>query len=92
MDGKPGGDNLQVSVMIQKTGAVDLNQPMGNGIGVRKANNLYSYQKGKSKCTMTVTAVSATALEGTAECPVINELNGEGTLSLTAVKFSATTK
>jgi hypothetical protein len=78
--------------MIPKAGAVDLNQPMGNGIGLRKGSTLFSYQRGKSKCTMTVTTVSATSVEGTADCPVINEQGGGCTLSLTAVKFSATTK
>jgi hypothetical protein len=30
---KPQGDHLTISVMTQKAGPVDLNQPMGNGIG-----------------------------------------------------------
>ncbi len=91
-DGKPTSDNLALSVMIQKPGPVDLNQGMGNGIQIRVGGTIYAYQKGKSQCTMTVTAVTATSVAGTAECPVLVEAGGEEKASLTAVKFSATTK
>jgi hypothetical protein len=91
-DGKPTGDNLGIGLMIQKPGAVDLNQPMGNGIQVRVGMTIYSYEKGKSQCTITVTDLTATAVTGTAECPVLNELNGSRTQSLTSVKFTASTK
>ena len=78
--------------MIQKPGVVDLNQPMGNGIGYWKGGTIFSYVKGKSQCTMTVTALTSTSVEGVADCPVINETAGEGKTSLTGVKFSASAK
>ena len=90
-DGKPASDHLTVSVMIQKPGAVDLNQPMGNGIGYFTGGKLFDYEKGKSQCTMNVTKLTPTSLEGNAECPVVNEKFGQGKNSLTAVKFSAST-
>jgi len=90
-DGKPTGDNLAIGLMIQKPGAVDLNQ-MGNGIQVRVGGTIFSYKKGKSQCTITVTDLTATAVTGTAECPVLNELNGSRKQSLGSVKFAASTK
>jgi hypothetical protein len=90
-DERPGSDHLGISLMIQKAGPVNLNQPMGNGIGYWKGGNIYSYVKGKSQCTMTVTNLTSTSVEGVAECPVINDTFGSGTSSLTAVKFSAST-
>jgi hypothetical protein len=90
-DGKATSDNLIIGLMMQKPGPVDLNQP-GNGIQYRKAGTIFSYAKGKSQCTMTVTKLSASEMEGTAECPVINEIFGSGKISLTSVKFSASTK
>jgi hypothetical protein len=89
-DGKPSSDNLIIGLMMQKPGSVDLNQP-GNGIQYRKAGTIFSYAKGKSQCTMTVTKLSASEMEGTAECPVINENFSPGKISLTSVKFSAST-
>ena len=90
-DGKPGGDHLGIALMIQKPGPVDLNQPMGNGIGYWKAGAIYSYEKGNSQCTMTVTKLTPNTVEGTAECAVVNEQGGSGKNSLTSVKFYATT-
>jgi hypothetical protein len=86
------GDHLTVSVLMKGPGAVDLNQPMGNGVGYWKGGTIYQYEKGKSQCAMTVTVLTAAAIEGTATCPVLHEQNGAGTLALTNVKFSATTK
>jgi hypothetical protein len=88
-DGKPGSDHLGISLMIQKAGPVDLNQPMGNGIGYWKSGTIISYAKGKSKCTVNVTKLTPTSVEGTAECPAINENSGSGTHSLTGANFSA---
>jgi hypothetical protein len=45
----------------------------------------------QQKCTITVTKLTATSVEGTAECPVITEVAGSGTDFLTSVKFSAST-
>jgi hypothetical protein len=90
-DGKPASDHLGISLMVQKTGPVDLNQAMGNGIGFWKGGTINSYVKGKSKCTMNVTKLTPTSVEGSAECPMINESSGTGTHSLTAVSFSAST-
>jgi hypothetical protein len=90
-DGKPTGDNLIIGLMIQKPGLVDMKQ-MGNGIQRRSNGTIYSYQPGKSQCTMTVTTLTAASVEGTAECSGIDEVNGQGKKSLTSVKFSATAK
>ena len=90
-DGKPTSDHLGISLMIQKPGPVDLNQPMGNGIGYWKAGAIYSYEKGKSQCTMTVTKLTPSTVEGTAECAIVNQQGGSGKNSLTGVKFYATT-
>jgi hypothetical protein len=90
VDGKPTSDHLGISLMIQKPGPVDLNQPMGNGIGYWKGGAIYSYEKGKSQCTMTVTKLTPNTVEGTAECAAINEQGGSGKSALTNVKFYAT--
>jgi hypothetical protein len=90
-DGKPGGDHLGIALMIQKAGPVDLNQPMGNGIGYWKGGAIYSYEKGKSQCTMTVTKLTPSTVEGTAECAIVNEQGGPGRNALTNVRFYATT-
>jgi hypothetical protein len=89
---KPNGDHLTISVMIQGPGAVDLNQAMGNGIGYWIGGKILQYEKGKSQCTLTVTKVSATMIEGTADCPLIHEMKGGPAGALTNVKFSASTK
>lgn len=89
---KPGGDHLTISVMIKGPGAVDLNQTMGNGLGYWLGGRILQYEKGKSRCTLTVSSVSATGIEGTADCPVIHEMNGGPAGALTNVKFSAATK
>jgi hypothetical protein len=91
-DGKPGGDHLGISLLVQKAGPVDLTQAMGNGIGYWKGGKIFAYQKDKSRCTLTVTKLAPGSVEGTAECPVINEQFGQGTSTLTSVKFSASTK
>jgi hypothetical protein len=91
-DGNPSSDRLGIGLMVQKPGPVDLNQPMGNGIDYRIGGTFYKYEKGKSQCTMTVTKLTPTTIEGTAECPLVNEPGGSGkTNSLTSVKFFATT-
>jgi hypothetical protein len=91
-DGKPASDHLGISLMIQKSGPVDLNQGMGNGIGHWKGGTIASYVKGKSKCTLNVTKLTPTSVEGSAECPVLNENSGAALHSLTAVSFSASTQ
>ncbi len=85
------GDHLSVSVMVKQAGPVDLNQPFGNGIGLWTGGKIMSYQKGKSKCTMTLTKVTPTAIEGTADCPAVNEVGGATSGALGNVKFSAST-
>jgi hypothetical protein len=90
--GKPGvGDHLSISLMIQKAGPVNMKQP-GNGIGFWKGGAIFTSDNPKSQCTMNVTQISDTSVEGTAECAPINELNGAGTSTLKSVKFSASTK
>jgi hypothetical protein len=89
---KPRGDHLTISVMIKGPGAVDLNQPMGNGIGYWTAGKILQYEKGKSQCTLNVTKVSGTQIEGTANCPVIHEMNAGPAGALMNVRFSATTQ
>jgi len=89
---RPDGDHLTVSVLAQKPGAVDLNQSTGNGVGYWKGGSIFQYTKGKSQCTLTVTTLTAARIEGTANCPVLNQLNGSATLALTSVTFSASVK
>jgi hypothetical protein len=88
-DGKPASEHLGISLMIQKPGPVDLNQPTGNGIGYWTGGKIFSYEKGKSQCTVTVTKLTPMMVEGTAECAVVNEQGGPGKSSLTNVKFFA---
>lgn len=90
-DGDPAADRLAIGLTIQKAGPVDMNQPMGSSIDYRVGGTFYTYQRGKSQCTVTVTKLTATTVEGTAECPVVNEQGGSGKSSLTGVKFFATT-
>jgi hypothetical protein len=89
-DRQPASDHLGISLMIQKPGPVDLNQPTGNGIGYWTGGKIFSYEKGKSQCTVIVTKVTRIMVEGTAECAVVNEQGGPGKSSLTNVKFFAT--
>jgi hypothetical protein len=89
---KPSGDHLTISVMVKGPGAVDLNQSMGNGIGYWIGGKILQYEKGKSQCTLTVANVSASMIAGTANCPVIHELNGGPAGALTDVRFSAAAK
>ncbi len=88
-DGDQAADRLAIGLMIQKPGPVDMNQPMGNSIDYRAGGTFYTYQKGKSQCTVTVTKLTATSVEGTAECAVVNEQGGDRKSSLTNVKFFA---
>ena len=85
------GTHLSINVMVQGPGKVDLTQAFGNGIGMWWKGTIYTYEKGKSACTVVLTKVSATEVEGTAECPTLNELHGSGTASLRNVKFAART-
>ena len=85
------GTHLSINVMVQGPGKVDLTQAFGNGIGMWWKSTIFTYEKGKSACTVVLTKVSATEVEGTAECPTLSELHGSGTASLRNVKFFART-
>ena len=87
--GPATGDNFQVSVMVKGPGKVDLGQSVGNGVGYRKGGKIFQNEKGKGACTVTLTKISRTEIEGTADCPGMKELNGSGTESLSGAKFSA---
>jgi hypothetical protein len=52
---------------------------------------IYSFEKGKSQCSMTITKLTPSTVEGTAECAVVNEQGGSGKSPLTNVRFFATT-
>ena len=41
---------------------------MGNGIGYFTGGKVFDYEKGKSPCTMNVTKLTPTLLQGNAEC------------------------
>lgn len=69
-----------------------MNQPFGNGIGYWQGGRIITYEKGKSQCTMTVTKLTATSVEWTANCPVIHEMKGPQSQPLTNVEFSASTE
>lgn len=42
-------------------GAMDLNQPIGNGIGYWRGGEIYQYTKGKSQCVLTVRGLGFTS-------------------------------
>lgn len=92
-DQKNKNEHMNLAFMVQGPGKVDLDQAFGNGIGFWSDDgNIYAYAKGKGQCTMTLTKVTPTAVEGTAECPVLTDDKGKASKPLTGVKFSASTE
>jgi hypothetical protein len=79
--GDTENNHLNVNLMVQGPGPVNLDAPFGNGIGLWWGGEIHSYTKGKSKCTMTLTKATVREVEGTA--------NGAPSGSLSGVRFTA---
>lgn len=85
--------HLNLTLMYQAPGKVDLEGPFSlSGLTMFWDGAASRYTKGKSKCTITLTKASPTEVEGTAECPLLHDMDGEVGTPLTNVKFFATTK
>jgi hypothetical protein len=85
--------HLNLTLMYQAPGRVDLDAAFSvSGLGMFADGDVARFTKGKSKCTITLTKATATELEGTAECPLLHNIEGDVMPPLTNVKFSATVK
>lgn len=85
--------HLNITLMYQAPGRLDLEGSFSmSGIGVFWDGSYSGFNKGRSKCTVTLTKVSPTEVEGTADCPLLHDETGEVGTPLTNVKFYATTK
>jgi hypothetical protein len=85
--------HLNLTLMYQAPGKIDLNAAFSmSGIGMFADGDVSRFTKGKSTCTITLTKATATALEGTAECPLLHNIEREVMPPLSNVKFSATIK
>ena len=85
--------HLNLTLMYQAPGKIDLDAAFSmSGIGMFADGDVSRFTRGKSKCTITLTTATATELEGTAECPLLHNIEGEVMPPLTKVKFSATVK
>jgi hypothetical protein len=87
--GETENNHLNVNLMVQGPGPVNLDAPFGNGIGLWWNGDIHSYTKGKSQCTMTLTKATAREVEGTANCDLVHQMNGAPSGALRNVKFSA---
>jgi hypothetical protein len=93
-DAKSKGDpHLNITVMYQAPGKVDLGSAFSmSGIGMFHGGDVARFTKGKSTCTITLTKATPTEVEGTAECPLLHNIEGKAMPALTVQKFSATVK
>jgi hypothetical protein len=90
---KAGSTHLNLTLMYQGPGKVDLaSQFSMSGLGMFADGDVARYTKGKSMCTITLTKVTATEVEGTAECPLLHNISGEKMPPLSVTRFSASTK
>ena len=79
--------------MYQAPGKVDLDSAFSmSGIGMFSDGDVSRFTKGKSKCTITLSKATATEVEGTADCPLLHNIEGEVMPPLTNLGFSATIK
>lgn len=92
-DAKSKSDShLNMVLMYQGPGKVDLDSAFStSGISMFAGGDVARFTKGKSKCTITLTKATPTEVEGTAECPLLHNIEGEVMPALTVQKFSATT-
>jgi hypothetical protein len=85
--------HLNLTLMYQAPGKVDLDSAFSmSGIGMFSDGDVSRFTKGKSTCTITLTKATATALEGTAECPLLHNIEREVMPPLSNVRFSARIK
>jgi hypothetical protein len=85
--------HLNLTLMYQAPGKVDLDGAFSvSGIGMFADGDVSRFTKGKSTCTITLTKATATEVEGTADCPLLHNIEGEVMPPVTALKFSATTR
>jgi hypothetical protein len=85
--------HLNLTLMFQAPGKVDLDSAFSvSGLGMFSDGDVSRFTKGKSKCTITLTRATLTDVEGTADCPLLHNIEGEVMPPLTNLKFSATTR
>lgn len=85
--------HLNLTLMYQAPGKVNMDSAFSaSGLAMFLDGEVARFTKGKSKCTVTLTRATATELEGTAECPLLHNIDGEVMAPLSTLKFSATTK
>ena len=90
---KAGGTHLNLTLMYQGPGPVDLKAAFSmSGIGMFANGDVASFTKGKSACTITLTKATATEVEGAADCPKLHNISGDPMPPLAGVKFAAATK
>ena len=83
--------HLNLTLMYQAPGKVDLDSAFSmSGIGMFSDGDVSRFTKGKGTCTITLTRATATEVEGTAECPLLHNIEGEVMPPLSNVRFSAT--
>jgi hypothetical protein len=88
-----GDPHLNITVMYQAPGRVDLDSAFStSGIGMFHDGDVARFTKGKSKCTITLTKATPTEVEGTAECPLLHNIQGTVMPALTVRKFAAAVK
>jgi hypothetical protein len=85
--------HLNLTLMYNAPGKVDLEGRFSmSGIGMFSDGDVSGYTKGKSNCTITITKGTATEVEGTAECPLLHNIEGKVMPPLTGLNFSAAVK
>jgi hypothetical protein len=88
-----GNAHLNLTLMYQAPGKVDLDSAFSvSGLGMFMDGDVSGFTKGKSKRTLSLSKATATELEGTADCPLLHNIEGEVMPPLTSLKFSATVK
>ena len=93
-DAKSKGDpHLNITVIYQGPGKVDLDSAFStSGISMFAGGDVARFTRRKSKCTIMLTKATPTELEGTAECPVMHNIEGNVMPALSVQKFSANTR
>ncbi len=92
-DAKNKDKHLNIVVMYQGPGKVDLDSAFStSGISMFSGGDVARFTKRKSKCTITLTKATPTEVEGTAECPLLHNIDGDVMPALTVQRFSATAR
>lgn len=85
--------HLNLTLMYKAPGKLDLDGTFSiGGLGMFSNDSVSGFTKGKSKCTIILTKATPTEVEGTADCPLLHNIEGEVGTPVTGVKFYATTK